>query len=223
MKTCSKCKIEKELTDFYKRKNSIDGYRKSCKNCQSLYNKDYNDKNKNKVKEQKSEYRKENKEILKNKRRKYYESKKEITKENSLRYYHNNKDKRDFDYHKIHWIKNKESISKKRKERRENNPLLKLSSSIRTLIWNSIKRMGFTKKSKTCEILGCQFEDFKSYIEYQFVEGMSWENHGEWHLDHKKPISWAETEEQVYELNHYTNFQPLWAKDNLSKGNKWSD
>ena len=42
---------------------------------------------------------------------------------------------------------------------------------------------------------------------------MSWENYGEWHLDHKTPVSWAETEEQVYELNKYTNFQPLWATD----------
>ena len=52
---------------------------------------------------------------------------------------------------------------------------------------------------------------------------MSWENYGEWHLDHKTPISWAKTEEEIYELNHYTNFQPLWEFDNLSKGNRWSD
>jgi hypothetical protein len=52
---------------------------------------------------------------------------------------------------------------------------------------------------------------------------MSWENYGEWHLDHKIPISWAETEEQVYELNKYTNFQPLWAFDNQSKNNKYAD
>jgi len=50
---------------------------------------------------------------------------------------------------------------------------------------------------------------------------MSWENHGEWHLDHKTPVSWGKSEFEVYELNHYTNFQPLWSYNNLSKGNRW--
>lgn len=83
--------------------------------------------------------------------------------------------------------------------------------------------MGYSKKSKTQEILGCSFEFFKEYIESMFVEGMTWYNHGEWHLDHKIPISWSETEEDLIKLNHYTNFQPLWSHDNLSKGNRWSD
>ena len=52
---------------------------------------------------------------------------------------------------------------------------------------------------------------------------MTFENHGEWHLDHIKPISLAKSEEEIIELNHYTNFQPLWAKDNLSKSNKYAN
>lgn len=51
---------------------------------------------------------------------------------------------------------------------------------------------------------------------------MSWDNHGEWHLDHKIPISWADSIEQIYKLNHYTNFQPMWAFDNQSKNNKFA-
>jgi len=50
---------------------------------------------------------------------------------------------------------------------------------------------------------------------------MSWENYGEWELDHKVPISLATTVEEIYSLNHYTNFQPLWASDNKSKGNRF--
>jgi hypothetical protein len=50
---------------------------------------------------------------------------------------------------------------------------------------------------------------------------MTWENYGKWHLDHKTPISWAKTEKEVIELNHYTNFQPMWAIENLSKGNRF--
>ena len=76
---------------------------------------------------------------------------------------------------------------------------------------------------KTQEILGCSFEEFKIYLEEQFDENMNWDNQGSyWHMDHKKPISLAMTEEEVYELNHYTNFQPLYWEDNLSKGNKYN-
>lgn len=49
---------------------------------------------------------------------------------------------------------------------------------------------------------------------------MTLDNYGEWHLDHIIPISSAKTEEEVIKLNHYTNFQPLWAEDNWNKGNK---
>lgn len=83
--------------------------------------------------------------------------------------------------------------------------------------------MGYNKRSKTFKILGVTFDEFKIYIENLFREGMSWSNYGEWHLDHKVPISWAKTEEEVYKLNHYSNFQPLWASENTNKGNKWSD
>jgi hypothetical protein len=221
MKTCSKCKIEKELIFFSRRKDT--GYRSYCKQCEKEYNKEYNKKNKNLVKIQKIKYREENKEEIKKKRKTHYENNKEFIKDYTKNYYHKNKNNRDVDFHKNHWIKHKEKITKKRKERKIKNPLLKLSITIRTLLSNSIKRMGYAKSSKTNEILGCSFEEFKLYIESQFQDGMSWENHGEWHLDHKIPISWADSEEKVYELNHYLNFQPLWAFDNLSKGNKWSD
>jgi hypothetical protein len=84
----------------------------------------------------------------------------------------------------------------------------------------SIKGKGYTKKSKTSEYLGCTFNEFKTYIEEKFIENMSWENRMDWHLDHIYPISLAETEDELIKLNHYTNFQPLWAVDNLRKGNK---
>ena len=78
----------------------------------------------------------------------------------------------------------------------------------------------FRKNSKTQEILGCTLDEFINHLQSQFTEGMTLKNHGEWHLDHKIPISSAKNEKDIIRLNHYTNFQPLWAKENLRKGDK---
>ena len=203
MKTCSKCKIEKELSDFYKKKASKDGFRSECKECNNIASKKYKinyyHRNKDKISKEK------NKDYIK----KYRELNKNHIRIINKRYRELNKDK----------------LNILRKEYRYNkflnDAIYKLQHSIRSLISQSFVK--YSKNSKTQQILGCTFEEFKLYIESQFLDGMSWDNHGEWHLDHKIPISWADTEEKVYELNHYLNFQPLWAFDNLSKGNKWSD
>ena len=122
-------------------------------------------------------------------------------------------------------LDNKESIREyKRKyevKRRKDDILYKLSSYLRTSISSKIRNAGYIKSSKICQILGCSFEEFKIYIEPMFSEGMSWENYGDWHLDHKIPVSWATSEDEIIKLNHFSNFQPLWASENLSKGNRY--
>jgi hypothetical protein len=98
-----------------------------------------------------------------------------------------------------------------------------LKKSIRGLIYGSFKRGAngiFQKDTTTEDILGCSIEFFTQYLQSQFTEGMTLENHGKWHIDHIIPISSAKTEDEVYLLCHYTNFQPLWARDNLIKKNK---
>lgn len=69
-------------------------------------------------------------------------------------------------------------------------------------------------------VVGCSTSYFKQYIESLFLDGMSWDNHGEWHFDHIVPLSSAKTEDELLLLNKYTNIQPLWAKDNLAKGKR---
>ena len=71
--------------------------------------------------------------------------------------------------------------------------------------------------------LGCSIPEFQAHISVQFQPGMSWENWGDWHLDHKRPLaSFDLTDpEQVKLACHYTNYQPLWAVDNLVKGTVW--
>ena len=92
-----------------------------------------------------------------------------------------------------------------------------------------LKSKGYLKKSKTHEILGCSFVDFKVYIESQFEPWMNWGNYGvykgnyneTWQLDHIIPISSAKNEDDIIRLNHYDNFRPLCSKINqYDKGDK---
>jgi len=112
------------------------------------------------------------------------------------------------------------SYAKWHNARSASDPMFRLRCRIRILIATSIKGKGYTKKSHTHEILGCDYPFFKAYIEARFLPGMSWENRSLWHLDHIVPVSSANTEGQLMKLNYYTNFRPLWAADNIRKGNK---
>jgi hypothetical protein len=135
------------------------------------------------------------------------------------------------------WIeKNKDTVRKKHidytKKRMQSDPLFRLGLSIRKLINIHIKTNGYTKKSRTHEILGCSFQEFKSYIESKFQPWMNWDNYGNpkdgiyelnktWDFDHIIPISSAKTEEELIKLNHYTNLQPLCSLTNRNiKKNK---
>jgi hypothetical protein len=83
-----------------------------------------------------------------------------------------------------------------------------------------LTKNNLTKTNKTFEIVGCSPQFLKEYLEKQFIDGMTWENRSEWHIDHIIPLSSAKTEDELYRLCHYTNLQPLWAEENLKKSNK---
>ncbi len=105
------------------------------------------------------------------------------------------------------------------KKRKQIDPLFKMKCNLRSLMCHSFRYKNFVKKSKILEMLGCDYIFFKAYIESKFTENMSWENI---HIDHIKPLFLANTEEEVIKLNHYTNLQPLFAKDNLIKNKKYN-
>lgn len=92
------------------------------------------------------------------------------------------------EYSREYRRKHKDALRKKkrayRKERAASDPVYALSVRIRDLIAVSIRNGGYTKKSRTLEILGCGHEEFKRHIERQFVEGMNWENRSAWQIDH---------------------------------------
>ena len=212
-KICSKCKVEKELCEFSRKKSSQQELRSECKECNRISSKKYREENKDKELNRHKKYREENKEILKIK---YYEQHKE--------YRQNNKDYFK-QYNKNYYENNLEKIIKYKveynKEKRHSNPLYNLTCNIRGRISTFLKLKNISKNNKTFEIVGCSPEFLKKHIEKQFTEGMSWNLMGEHiHIDHIIPLSSAKTKEEVYKLCHYTNLQPLWAKDNLRKSNK---
>lgn len=121
---------------------------------------------------------------------------------------------------KIYRKSNRKRYSDNEKIKRYNDPIFRLKSNLRKRLNEYVKLMNITKKQSTFEIIGLSPENLRNYLQVLFIEGMSWSNYGEWHIDHKIPLSTAKSEKELYELCHYSNLQPLWAKDNMSKGSK---
>jgi hypothetical protein len=163
--------------------------------------KTFNKRKNDKKKEYRKEYYEENKENILLRQKEYYEE----NKENIKKYREGYKP-----------IRNK----KRREEYKykiQNDKIFYLSESIRSLIKASFKKSKFEKNSKTNEILGCSFEEFKVYLESKFESWMNWDNKGlyngeqnyGWDIDHIIPLASAQTEDDIIRLNHYTNLQPL--------------
>lgn len=114
-----------------------------------------------------------------------------------------------------------EDLRKKRSdytnEKRETDLNFRLAGNLRSRLNCALK--GEIKKGSSIQDLGCDIDYLKSYLESKFQPGMSWENYGEWHIDHISPLSKADLSdrEQFLKVCHYTNLQPLWAVDNKKK------
>jgi len=218
-KICIKCNSKKDLSEFSKHKTNVDGFNNKCKKCVCEYGKEHRLKNVEKERERAKKYYENNKEKINQKNKnqnkkiyakKYREDNKEKIKEKDKIRYQKNKEKHK-DYRKKYFNK-----------RIKNDFLFKLKKTIQRSILKSLKNNGFNKKSRTYEILGCSYEDFKLYLESKFQSWMNWDNHGlyngelnyGWDIDHIVPLSSAKTEEEILKLNHYTNLQPLCSKVN---------
>lgn len=119
--------------------------------------------------------------------------------------------------------------NEKVKRKYHTEPLFKLKMGIRNNINRALSNNFMTKNHPSIVYLGCSLQEFQAYIEDQFEPGMTWENNtrGEngWHLDHITPLATLKNiddQEQLKKICHYTNYQPLWECDNLSKGDSIS-
>ena len=181
---CSRCKDNKEESEFGINKHTKSGYQSFCKTCNREAQKEFYLKNRNKVLQRKAKYR-ETEEYKK-----------------SSRFYETN------------------VYSKIRKQRGKTFNT-KFGSVLRDFVRRCLNFKGSKKDTNTFKLLGYDTNKLKQRLECQFKQGMTWENYGEWHIDHKKPISKFDKNSEISLINSLSNLQPLWAKENLSKGTKF--
>lgn len=135
-------------------------------------------------------------------------------------YYQRHKDKENAK-RRNYYQQHKEETNEQYKLRRQNNPNFRLSCTLRNRLWVALKRQNAHKAERTFKLLGCSVKQLMKHLESKFIHGMTWNNYGAgWHVDHIKPCSAFDLTdpEQQKECFHYTNLQPLWARDNWSKG-----
>ena len=113
--------------------------------------------------------------------------------------------------------------SERDKERYASDPNFKLGLRVRNRLLQALKYFDSTGKG-SISLLGCSIGQLKLHLELQFLPGMTWENHGRkgWHIDHRVPFASIDLSvpSELERVCHFSNLQPLWWKDNLSKGGK---
>jgi len=188
-KKCPQCNQQQSLSSFFCDKNRKDGHYIYCKTCCKLRQKQHRTKYKKQL--ALMEHMRNQTETRKQSKRTYKKSK-------------------------------KFKISNKRYERNKKLTDLtyKLKANLRGRFYHAIKDNA--KGGSAVRALGCSVSELKVYLESQFQPGMSWDNWSRngWHIDHVIPLNNfnLSDSEQVKQACHYTNLQPLWAKDNLRKG-----
>lgn len=173
-------------------------------------------KNKQRISDIRKKYRKTNKDKIK----KYLEIHQEQIKERNKKYrktriikHH----KQCREYYLIHKNEIFKRMKKYFKKRRKIDTNFKLRCYLRNRMYSALK--GICKSKRTIDLLGCSIDFLKQHLELKFKPGMFWQNYGKWHIDHKRPCAsfdLSKPEEQCKCFN-YTNLQPLWAEENLSK------
>lgn len=113
--------------------------------------------------------------------------------------------------------------AKYHRERKKIDPEFRLLLACRSRLKSAVRAQEARKHQKTIDLLGCDTAHLKRHLESLWKPGMSWKNHGKWHIDHIKPCSSFNLliEEEQHRCFHWSNLQPLWRQDNHRKGDKW--
>lgn len=204
IKICTKCKLFKPLEDFAKNNQQVSGYACHCKDCMNKYRKihsiqiakskhNWYKKNFKRLQQRKKEYREINKEQISNYRKNYYQKNKKIEFKNANIY---------------------------RQNQYNTNISYKLLHIARTRIRLALRKLD--KSLSTIFLIGCEIDYLMYHLQEQFKPGMSWDNYGEWHVDHIRPCASFDLSKPSEQRKcfHYMNLQPLWAGENRKKGSK---
>lgn len=191
-KKCNKCTVVKSIDCFGKHKITKDGYNGICKSCNASKTRQFYISNKSEVLQKQKDRRQQNPTPYRIRDKKYR-------------------------------TKNRSQVSETKRriqyKKRQNDDLYKLSCNIRSLISKTFKRKGFSKKSKTYLILGCDFTHFQAHLLDQFIKryGRKPNENDVLEIDHIKPILLAKNESDILKLNHFTNLQWLLKEDHKEK------
>lgn len=225
-KICSKCQTSKPLEEFAKDSRGKLGRRSDCKICNCKSSCERQKKNMDKVLIKNALWRKKNSKHYQNWRishaprarelaRLRYDNRPEVRQERveSARAYRANPDNKPI----IRATQNK--LNKKYRQ----NPQWRALANLRRRL--SFVLAGARKAAHSIELLGCTKEALEAHLERQFTQDMTWDNYGVkgWHIDHKKPCAAFDLTDpaQQRECFHFSNLQPLWAKENLEKGDSY--
>ena len=234
---CKSCASADKKKYNKENRDKIKKYREDNKEKYKEYFDNYYQENKETIKEKSKEnyfnnkeeklkyvkeYNRLNSDKINKRRKKYREENREVIREKEKEYYINNRDKK-IDYQYQYKKENSEKVkgcqSRYRKNNREKIYESKLKwieknphiISWRNVLKNTLKRLNSTKEGKTIELLGYRAIDLKKHIESLFTKGMSWDNYGEWHIDHIMPVSSFNPKTPVSVVCALSNLQPLWA------------
>ena len=194
LKKCKSCGQILSLEKFDKNNQVLDGIRIYCKKCCRIYSREHYRNNSEKILQKCGEYKEKNRETVNQKSRKYN---------------HN---------HRV-------EIRQREKKRLKEDINFKFSVNLRGRMAHAVRKGG--KNGSAVRDLGCSIEAFRVYLEAHFNPGMTWGNWGKgpgkWHLDHITPLAAFDltNREQFLTAAHYTNYQPLWSEDNLSKSDNF--
>jgi len=199
MKTCTKCKQSKAFTEFHAGRG---GLQAQCKACRNTCRRQRYERNREKELTRNRKYRKTNIDKVRahDRERNKTEERRALMRMCGKR------------------PKYRKRTNERRRERRRTDPAYRLECNLRRRLHNALK--GKNKSASTMKLLGCSISHLRNHLEQQFQPGMTWENQGKWHVDHMLACDTFDLEdpEQQRRCFHWTNLQPLWGPENISKG-----
>ena len=219
IKVCTRCKesLPADFRFFYHARRSRDRLAYSCKECERkgalLSYHRFPDKKKSSV----YQWRKRNEGLVRarDRLRAYRPDPRSLWSEE--------KKAKDAAYHKRYHLENLERTRQHTRDRKKEDVAFRIGCTLRRRVSQAVKGKG-RKAARSRALIGCSPAELKAYLEARLLPGMTWENYGHhgWHIDHIKPCAGFDLSDpdQQRQCFHYTNLQPLWAKDNLSKGKK---